>query len=108
MYTYTYVATKTITITEEAYNKLKAKKLPKESFSQEIVRIVGDSGSIMDLAGAWSDMSDEEAERIEKGIENMRKSSRLKELEKHWKELKNLKFIVTKTLFYETSFLNHP
>jgi predicted CopG family antitoxin len=40
MCTRTRMATKTLTITEDAYNLLKGRKLENESFSQEITRLL--------------------------------------------------------------------
>jgi predicted CopG family antitoxin len=53
------MATKTISITEKAYEALRREKKGKESFTQTILRIVGKSGKLSDSFGAWK-MSDEE------------------------------------------------
>lgn len=66
------MVTKTITITEDAYAVLARQKKKTESFSEEIVRLLKKKGSIMDLAGAWSDMDEGVAEQIRKNIEHSR------------------------------------
>ena len=63
------MATKCITVTEEAYNRLAARKEGNESFSDVINRITHKS-SILDLVGL---LSPKEAEEIEKNIKTMRK-----------------------------------
>ena len=66
------MATKTISITEEAYERLKTKKVKNESFTDVINRITG-RRSIMELAGI---LSKEEGEKLEKYIKDRRKASR--------------------------------
>jgi len=82
---YTYVGhmgTKTIAIMDDVYELLKLRKLPDESFSEELRRLVKGTGSIMDLAGAWKDMSEEDADTIKRAVRDMRKGTRLEELKK--------------------------
>lgn len=81
---------KTITVTEEAYKALAGDKNANESFSEVILRTHKKKGNVEDImkfAGAWSDMSDEEANKLKKHIEDMRKRAgkqRRKELMKHF------------------------
>ena len=67
MYTYTYtdMATKTLSIMEDAYRLLLARKRDKESFSDVIRRELSLKGHIAEGAGVWSTMSDEEFQRFE-------------------------------------------
>ena len=67
---------------DDAYAILKAHKAPGESFSDEIRRLVQEKGSILDLAGAWKNITDEEAEKMKKAIREMRKGNRFEELKK--------------------------
>ena len=77
------MGTKTITLMDDAYNLLKALKAPNESFSDEIRRLAQTKGSIMEFAGAWSDLSEEDAEKIKMRIsERRRDRTRLDELHK--------------------------
>lgn len=69
------MATKTITIVKDAYKALKREKMENESFSEVILRLTKKEGSLMELAGAWKDMTDEEEGRIKKIIERGWKGS---------------------------------
>lgn len=62
------VGVKTITISIEAYEALKKLKMPGESFSETILRLVRNVGDLMDLAGSWSDVSDEFFESFMKNM----------------------------------------
>ena len=66
------MSTKTISIKEEAYNRLYSKKKENESFSDVIFRLTG-KGSILRFAGIWKD---EEADKVEKAIKEGRALSR--------------------------------
>ena len=70
-----FMATKTLTIMEDAYEMLAKRKGKDESFSEVIRRVVGGEKkkSIMELAGAWSHLSDEEVERRKTRIYEMRR-----------------------------------
>jgi len=50
----THMGSKNISITEEAYNRLKAHKREGESFTDVIVRLTEDERDIMSGFGAWS------------------------------------------------------
>lgn len=69
------MATKTITITEDAYDVLKSRKLPDESFSEVIKRVVGEKRDIMRHAGAWKHIPDEEIEEMKNNIKELRRKS---------------------------------
>lgn len=66
------MATKTISITEDVYDRLLALKVPGESFSDELRRLTG-SGSILDFAGIWKDMPEEDFKKIKERIMERRK-----------------------------------
>lgn len=56
VHVYTYMATKTISITKEAYDRLKARKGPEESFSDVILRLT-ERRPLADYAGMLSKAS---------------------------------------------------
>ena len=66
------MATKTISITEEAYERLRMRKEKNESFTDVINKITG-KRDIMEFAGI---LSDEDAEKIKKHIKKRRQASR--------------------------------
>tara|TARA_Y100000310_G_scaffold190615_1_gene190601 strand:+ start:10192 stop:10431 length:240 start_codon:yes stop_codon:yes gene_type:complete len=70
------MATKTLTITEESYDMLVARKYENESFSQEIKRILSKKSkkNLMDFFGI---LSEEEGKNIENFINKSRKSDML-------------------------------
>lgn len=64
--------TRTISITEEAYERLRTQKEKNESFTDVINRITGKK-SVMELAGI---LSEEEGEKLESYIKGRRRASR--------------------------------
>ena len=66
------MATKTISITEEAYERLSVMKEKNESFTDVINKITG-KRSLLELAGI---LSEEEADKLEKHIKERRLASR--------------------------------
>ena len=66
------MATKTISLDEEAYERLKAHKRDGESFADVVKRIAGERSGT-EVAGV---LSDEEAEELEDAIEKGRDRSR--------------------------------
>lgn len=63
------MATKTLTIMEDAYEALAREKLPDESFSDTIRRITKKSKGIEEFFGCWSE---EAGNEVEKAIEERR------------------------------------
>ncbi len=63
------MAVKTITVTKAAYEALKAKKQPKESFSEALLRLTN-RVSLREFFGV---LSKESADRLEKTIKENRK-----------------------------------
>lgn len=81
------MVTKTITITEKAYQLLARNKLPNESFSQEITREFGiKTRSILEFAGIMSDLTKEQWNQFEEAIREGREQSK-KRRERILKEL---------------------
>ena len=76
------MAVKTITVTEKAYEALKDKKAPNESFSETIMRIAG-RRSLLEFAGALSEKS---AKKLEESIREIRKSH----VESHKKRMERI------------------
>lgn len=66
---------KNISIMEDVYKMLLARKRASESFSEVIRRTVKEKKDIMEFAGAWKDSGDEGAEEIKKNIKKVRKKS---------------------------------
>ncbi len=63
---------KTLTITEEAYHRLKQQKDANESFSQEILRLVPKTTTADDFFGICSG-TEEEAKQYRRKIKKIRK-----------------------------------
>ncbi|MBI2550307.1 antitoxin VapB family protein [Candidatus Woesearchaeota archaeon] len=76
------MVTKTLTITKDAYERLKMLKRPDESFSKVIKRITEDKQDIMRFAGILSDLSEKDFEEMKQSIRELRKRgvSRLRDL----------------------------
>jgi len=71
MYTQT-MPTRTISITEEAYERLKMRKEKNESFTDVINKVTG-KRSLLELAGI---LNDDEANELRKHIQKIRAASR--------------------------------
>jgi predicted CopG family antitoxin len=56
---------KTITISDRAYEELaKRKRSPKDSFTKVILRMTGEKISVRDVAGGWSHLPEDIGEQI--------------------------------------------
>jgi predicted CopG family antitoxin len=71
------MATKTISIMDDAYMLLLRNKMKNESFSDVIRRSFEKKKDIMRHAGAWKDMSDDEVRELKENIKKIRESSAL-------------------------------
>ena len=67
----THMTSKNISITEDVYDMLARLKLEGESFSDAIRRLVG-RGKIVECAGLWADITDDELEAIREGSRTAR------------------------------------
>lgn len=73
---------KSVRLSEEAYERLKSLRRADETFSEVVLRL-GDKRSLLELAGI---LSDEQADELEKAVEK-RKNRRRDELESIAEEL---------------------
>lgn len=80
------MATKNISITENAYKILAMRKGENESFSKVIIREMGKKGNTKNLMEFFGVLSKKSAEAIEKSIEESRKIHR----EMHKKRVERL------------------
>lgn len=62
---------KTLTISDEAYRKLRTLKEKSESFTQVILRLSEGRGNILRHAGGWKDMTDKEADDLNETLRKM-------------------------------------
>ena len=69
-----YMTSKTISVSEDAYELLKKMKLKGESFTQTIKRLAK-RRRLTDCAGLWSDVSKAEMEAIWASIDDLKKSA---------------------------------
>ena len=70
------MATKSLTITEDAYERLKSHKRDDESFSEVIERLAGVDEDIWKGFGAYPDSAERAEERIERHRREYREDTR--------------------------------
>jgi predicted CopG family antitoxin len=79
---YTIMPTRTLSITEEAYRALKAKKKEGESFTDVILRLTGNKGSARRLLEMMDELhSPELAGRVEQASKEFRKNFKTRDAE---------------------------
>lgn len=69
MCTHMCMTTKNVSIMEDVYKLLVARKKENESFSDVIRKEFGKRRDIMEFAGAWKNVGDKEIEEMKKNIE---------------------------------------
>ena len=77
---------KNISIMEDVYRMLMARKKVSESFSELIRRTIQDKKDIMEFAGAWNRVSEEKISEIKINIQKARKKA-TKELSERIKRI---------------------
>jgi len=63
---------RTITVTDEAYERLKNHKMEGESFTDVIKREFSKKKSIAEFAGAWGHLTEKEIAEIRKSVKDVR------------------------------------
>jgi len=58
------MAAKTVALDLEAYDRLKHLRRPGETFSSAVKRLTGRRRSILEYAGIWKDIPEEDLERL--------------------------------------------
>jgi len=76
------MAVKNISIMEDVYRLLLARKKASESFSDVIRRTVKEKRDIMQFAGAWKNIPDKEIEEMKNDIKELKKRTTKNLLEK--------------------------
>lgn len=66
------MASRTISLDEVAYTRLRRQKRGGESFSDVVKRLTG-KRSPMEFAGAWADVPDEEIDRMKRALKASRR-----------------------------------
>jgi len=69
------MATKNISLMEDAYFLLASNKSKDESFSDVVRRILSRKRSVMEFAGAWKNIGKKDIKEMKKEIEKLRKNS---------------------------------
>ncbi len=70
---YKHMPSKKISLKEETYELISREKLPSESLSDTIERLVKRRGKLMDAVESWEEIDEDEVDEIEENIEKVRK-----------------------------------
>ena len=81
----THMTTKNISIMEDVYYLLLRNKFRNESFSDVLRRTLSKKINIMEFAGAWKDISNEDIDKMKSNIEANDKKQTKELLKKHKK-----------------------
>lgn len=65
--------TKTISLSDSAYELLKKVKRSNESFSEVITRLVGKKGKLTDIVDLYPELTGSSSEEYEESVKEMRK-----------------------------------
>ncbi len=69
------MGTKTISIMDDAYKLLLINKIKNESFSDVLRRLLSKKRDIMEFAGVWKNVSEEEIKELKNEIKKIRRKS---------------------------------
>lgn len=71
------VVSKTLSVTEDVYYLLAREKFKDESFSEVIKRLVKTRGKLIDCAGLWKNLTEEDIQEMKNQIKKLRESSNM-------------------------------
>lgn len=70
------MGTKTISLSDEAYTRLKSEKKEGESFSEVVTRLT-ERKSLLEFAGAWKEAGEKKIEKVREIIKREREISQI-------------------------------
>jgi predicted CopG family antitoxin len=82
------MASKTVALSEEAYELLKRQKKKDESFSAVVKRLTRPRRPISTFGGMWSDMTEKERKSLDRAYANLREADRRRseKIRRQWRE----------------------
>lgn len=70
---YIHMTSRNVSLRDEVYELVSREKIPGESFSDTLERLVKRRGKLMDAVNSWEEVDEEEIDKIEKNVEKVRK-----------------------------------